>query len=122
MTSKLSRFLNPETQLKPARTARVARTARLQGFTLADLEQEAYPDEWRQAKDNEAALKTFALMLHESQQVSNGKCPDRWTGRATCSRCGSIAVAPFLDGASLSGCRWCRSRDGVDTASQTDIQ
>ncbi len=115
MTSKLSRFLNPDTQPKPARTARVARTDVLHGFTLADLEREVHPDEWQQIKDNDKALQVFALMLRESQQISNGECPERWMGTATCRQCGPVAVAPFLDGASLTGCRWCKVKIECDT-------
>lgn len=110
MTSTLSRFLHPETQPKSARTARVARTDRLHSFTLADLEREAYPDEWVQVRDNPAALEAFALMLRESQQIRAGELPRRWTGQATCSRCGPVPVAPFLDGETLQGCRWCAGR------------
>jgi hypothetical protein len=107
MKSKLAKFLGGGTVSVPARTARVARTGRLHGYTLADLQTEAHPDEWNAVKDDPQALEAFALTLRESTQVRQGIRPERWTGTATCDRCGPVPVAPFLHGRKLSGCRWC---------------
>jgi len=107
MSSTLDRFLSPGTAQTPARIARIARTDRLHGFTLAELETEAHPDEWAQIRDNPAAVQTFALMLREEAQIAVGVCPERWTGTATCRRCGPVPVAPCWDGWALDGCRWC---------------
>jgi hypothetical protein len=82
----------------------------LHGFTLAELEAEANPDEWREVKDNPAALEAFALALREAHQVKQGIVPERWTGRATCAHCGPVVVPPFMNGLSLISCRWCRRR------------
>lgn len=70
-------------------------------------EREAHPDEWVEIRDNPQAVAAFALMLREATQLAAGVCPERWTGIATCRRCGPVPVAPCWEGCVLDGCRWC---------------
>lgn len=79
------------------------------GFTLAQLELEARED-WEDIRHRPEAMRQFALALLEDQQIRAGIVPERWTGTATCAKCGEVWVPPHLAGWKMAGCRWCSVR------------
>jgi hypothetical protein len=89
------------------------------GFTLADLQAEAHPDEWPDIRDNPKALSAFALALVEDRQIQAGIRPQRFTALMYCSGCGVVPMPPTwptigdyeaLDIPQVNGCRWCGNR------------
>jgi hypothetical protein len=95
-------MLEPETPVEslPTELPKVSKVT-YHGFTLAELESEAHPDEWMEVKDYPPALEL----------IQEGIRPERWTGTATCAQCGKVPVPPFADGLTMADCRWC---DHVD--------
>jgi hypothetical protein len=89
------------------------------GFTLADLQAEAHPDEWPDIRDNPKALAAFALALLEDRQIQAGIRPERFTALVYCPGCGVVPMPPSwpnsnhysaLDIPQVNGCRWCVNR------------
>lgn len=109
MRSKLAKFTSKQNSGIPAisATAAISQGGDLHGYTLAELEEAAHPDEWQEVKGNTEVIEAFALSLREGQQASEGTPPERWTGEATCRRCGTISVPPFMAGQTISSCRFC---------------
>ncbi len=62
------------------------------GFTLADLQAKAHPDEWAEVRDNLKALRVFALSLLEGRQMAACVTPERFTKLARCKGCGVVHV------------------------------
>lgn len=89
------------------------------GFTLADLQKAAHPDEWPDIKDNPAALECFALALLEGRQIQAGVKPERFTQPMYCPGCGVVPMPPTwpttgeyapLGIPRVNSCRWCDNR------------
>jgi hypothetical protein len=89
------------------------------GFTLADLQAEAHPDEWLDIRDNPKALAAFALALLEDRQIQAGIRPERFTRPVYCPGCGVVYLPQSwpssghyepLEIPQVNGCRWCANR------------
>ena len=96
------------------------------GFTLANLQAKAHPDEWAEVRDNPEALRIFALSLLEGRQMAACVVPERFTKLARCNMCGVVHVPSTwttervkhdlgLYGADAWDecpiCPWCRQRN-----------
>lgn len=115
MRSKLAKFTSKQNSGIPAipATSAISQGGDLHGYTLPELQEAAHPDEWQEVKGNTEVIEAFALSLRESRQASEGTPPERWTGEATCSRCGTISVPPFMAGLTISSCRFCSPDEWV---------
>ncbi len=64
-------------------------------------------ESWRAGEIGETELAAFCSLLYQRREMADGKRPDHYTERATCSGCGPVWL--WFAG-EVRGCPWCRNR------------
>ncbi len=87
--------------------------ANLHGYTLAELEALAGPEDWAEAKEDPAMVSAFALALVWQHMRAEGEHPSHYTRTVECARCGPVRLWEGLPDKVL-GCPWCATTGPTD--------
>ena len=99
-------FAEQDPKLKEA-LATVCRDLPITTAELYDVLAPADIDEWRHGNFDPDALKDFARLIVQRNDMDLGKVPDHYTKRAVCKHCGPVWL--WFSGEVL-GCPWCWNR------------